>query len=242
VSPEIHAFPDRPALADAAAARIVRLLEEAVRRRGSASLALAGGSTPRPVYERLARAEGPAPPWKDVHLFWGDERCVSPDHPASNFGLAAEILLSTAAIPDRQVHRIEGERPATRAAASYERVLRARFASAAERPALDVTLLGLGVDGHTASLFPGLPVLDEARRWVRAVSAPASVEPRRRVTLTLPLLNRSRHVVFLAAGPEKRHALAEVLAAPGSGDAPLPAARVRALESVCWFVTQDALG
>jgi 6-phosphogluconolactonase len=150
--------------------------------------------------------------WSRVHLWWGDERCVPPDHADSNFRAAQEKLAGRVPIPAENVHRIRGELPPGEAAASYEREL-------ARRP-LDLVLLGMGADGHTASLFPGGAWLDEAARW--AVPARAPVAPHDRVTLTYPALAAARRVVIAVTGAEKRDALRRVLA----GDLSLPAARV----------------
>ena len=171
------------------------------------SWALCGGSTPRPLYERLASARLP---WADIALFFGDERCVPPDHPASNYRLAHETLLPH--VPAR-VHPMPGE---TCDAAAYEAVLRDRLGP---HPALDLALLGLGEDGHTASLFPGDPALDERERLVAPVQRPDF----NRLTLTLPVFSASHLALFLVTGRTKRNALRALL----EGGA-IPAARGRA--------------
>ena len=172
------------------------------------TLALAGGRTPRAVYARLATEEYD---WSGVDVFFGDERCVPADHPDSNFRMAEEALLSK--VPAR-VHRMRGE---TCEAAGYEEELRAVFGTGL--PAFDLVFLGMGADGHTASLFPGDPALDEMQRLVVRVARPDHP----RLTLTLPVLSASKLAVFLVSGAEKRDALRRVLA----GD-DLPAARVAA--------------
>lgn len=181
----------------------LRLFREARPR----TLILAGGRTPRPVYARLASEPYD---WTEVHVFFSDERCVPPDHPDSNFRMARETLL--AHVPAR-VHRMPGE---TCDAAAYEGELRAFFGGP---PAFDLAFLGLGADGHTASLFPGDPALAEERRLVLRVRGPDYP----RLTLTLPALSAARLAVFLVAGAEKRGALRRLLA-----DRDIPAARVAA--------------
>lgn len=176
---------------------------------GPRTVALAGGSTPRPLYRALAEQTYP---WPEVEVFFGDERCVPPDHADSNFGMAHDALL--ARVPAR-VHPMPGE---TCAADAYERTLRERFGD--EVPSLDLILLGLGEDGHTASLFPGNPALDERDRWVVRVERPDHP----RLTLTLPVLSAARAAMFLIEGEAKREPLRKLL----DGDPDTPAARVEA--------------
>lgn len=176
---------------------------------GPRTVALAGGSTPRPLYRALAEQNYP---WPEVEVFFGDERCVPPDHADSNFRMAHDALL--AQVPAR-VHPMPGE---TCAADAYERILRERFGD--EVPSLDLILLGLGEDGHTASLFPGNPALDERDRWVVRVERPDHP----RLTLTLPVLSAARAAMFLIEGEAKREPLRKLL----DGDPHTPAARVEA--------------
>lgn len=214
--PRIEIAPDPEALARVAASEIARRAAAAP---GRFSLALAGGSTPRRTYELLAAApRREEVPWARVEVFFGDERCVPPDSPDSNYGMARRALLDLVPVPASSVHRIRGEEPDPEgAAAAYEEELR----SALGAGGLDLALLGMGPDGHVASLFPGSDALAETRRLARAVVAPAS--PARRITLTLPALAASGAVIFLVAGAEKAERVAEVL----GGRAPwLPAARV----------------
>ena len=170
------------------------------------SVCLSGGSTPRRLYEQLATpAFASRFPWRRAHWFWGDERFVAHDHPDSNFRMARDAFLSRVPAPDGNVHAIptEGLSP-EQAAAAYETTLKRFYGAdtlAPDRPLFDVTLLGIGEDGHTASLFPGQPALQERRRWVIAVIG-AKSEPR--ITLTYPALDSSRDVAFLATGEEKR--------------------------------------
>jgi 6-phosphogluconolactonase len=215
---------DLPALARAAADAVAAAAAEAVTRRGVFTIALSGGSTPRRLYEALAR-----PPaaggletslWPHVQLLWGDERAVPPEHRDSNYRMVREALLEAAPIPAANVHRIEAERDPHDAAARYEETLRHVVAgrSSEDVPVIDLVLLGLGEDGHTASLFPGDDMLQERGRlvtagWVAAVAA-------WRITLTLPVLAAARQVLGLAAGPEKAAAVAGLLAPSGSGVSP----------------------
>lgn len=193
-----------------AAGRIAHAIGEARAARGAAHVSLAGGNTPRRVYELL----GPLlADWRGVHLWFGDERAVPADHADSNFLLVSESLLVTADIPAERVHRIAGERPAPEAAESYAAELRRVVPpNASGVPVLDVAFLGLGEDGHTASLFPGDPMIGAPGRLVRAVSAPKP--PAERVTLTLDVLRAARSAMILATGEGKRAAVAAVLRGP----------------------------
>jgi 6-phosphogluconolactonase len=216
------------ALARAAADEVAERSGRAVAERGVFRVALAGGSTPRALYALLADPRGPwrgRVDWPRVEVFFGDERCVSPDHPDSNYRMAREALLDH--VPVRDALRMEGERPQGEAVRHQEAALRARF-GAVEVPALDLVLLGLGADGHTASLFPGSRALEERSRWVAGVSAAeAGTAPRvDRITLTLPVLSGARAVLFLVAGADKAAPLARLLH-PRQGEPLIPAARIR---------------
>lgn len=231
--PHLRRFPTSGALYDGAAAMIVALLQAAIAERGRAALALAGGSTPRGVYERLA-----APPlageldWSRIFVYFGDERCVPPNHPSSNFRMANEALLSRVPLVPDHVFRIDAERPPADAAARYAALLDAA-------PPLDVVLLGMGDDGHTASLFPGTPGLDSPDAGPRAMATTSPLAPTNRVSLTLRAINESRDVLFLVSGAGKAARLAEVLREQASGCPTLPAARVHA-RSVTWLVDSAA--
>src|SRR5438045_3199378 len=210
-------------MADAAARLVVDAAAEATTVPGRFTLALAGGRTPAATYARLA-----APPYRDqvdwahVWAFFGDERAVPPDHPESNYRMAHEALLSRVPIPRTQVWRIRGEaEDAEAAAAEYAKALAEAFGTRrGELPRLDLVLLGLGVDGHTASLFPGSPVLREVFRTVAAVHAAAAAIPQR-LTLTLPVLNAAARVIFLVTGAEKAKMVKAALSDHATG---LPAA------------------
>jgi 6-phosphogluconolactonase len=206
---------DAAALAEQAAAW---LLDHVMAREGAVSIGLSGGSTPRRLYERLASPEWrDRVPWARIHLFWGDERFVPPDHPDSNQGMVRQAMLVRVPIPPGNIHPIPTDGTPDSAAARYEAELR-RFAETRPgQPLFDIQLLGLGPDGHTASLFPGEPALRERAAWVLAV---IGAKPEPRITLTYTALNSSRAAAFLVAGEEKRAILARLRA----GDHALPAA------------------
>jgi 6-phosphogluconolactonase len=229
--PRVEIAPDPEALARRAAAEIAG---RAAAARGRFAVALAGGSTPRRTYELLAGSpHRQAVPWGQVEIFFGDERCVPPDDPASNHRMAREALLDRVPIPPARIHRIRGEAPdAAAAAAEYEAVLRAALGAGAR---LDLVLLGMGQDGHVASLFPGSEALAETGRLVRAVLSPAP--PVRRITLTLPALDAAAAALFLVAGAEKAERVAEVLSGRGPD---LPAARVRPAGETLWLLDAAA--
>ena len=205
---DIRVYPDLAAMSSAAAELIFSIARQAVASRGRFAAALSGGSTPRHLYSLLAASPyREALPWQHMHVFWADERCVPPDHNDSNYRLANETFLSKAQIPAGNVHRIRGEAEPGDAARQYEGELSAFFGPAI--PAFDLVLLGIGQDGHTASLFPGSASLRERTRLalpvLRARPAPG------RVTLTLPVLNAAEQVIFLVAGESKARIVHEVL-------------------------------
>jgi 6-phosphogluconolactonase len=243
VSVRFTVLPSPEALADAAADRVVAAARNAIRRRGRCLLALSGGSTPRLVYPLLAsRPRIDSVDWSRVEFFWGDERAVPPDHPDSNFGLARTLLLDhLTAVRPASVHRMPADVPDPDAAAArYEAELgRASGVrpGTSDRPRFDLIWLGMGPDGHTASLFPGARTLAEPRRWVLPATAPKASAVAGRMTFTLPLINAARAVMFVVAGADKAEALRSVR----SGARDLPAARVRAT-STLWLVDASAAG
>ena len=232
--PEVEVATDAEALAQRAATWITALARNS---QGRFAVCLSGGSTPRRLYQLLA--ESPyreAMPWDRVHWFWGDERFVPWEHEDSNYRMVRAAMLSRAPIPPQNIHAIETIGQPSDAAAAYERALKSYYGRDALDPAqpiFDVQLLGLGPDGHTASLFPGTSVLDERRRWVAEV---VGAKPEARITLTYPALESSRHTAFLVAGSDKREMLSRALA----GDRALPAARVRPTGTLTWFVDAAA--
>jgi 6-phosphogluconolactonase len=235
-------FSDIDALSRAALEELLSDLRAAIQQRGRGALALSGGHTPEKMYALWAANEKyrNETDWNRVHLFWGDERYVPPDDPLSNYRMVREALLSQVPIPAANVHAAPTSLPTpAQAAESYDQELRKFFGSAA--PAFDVTLLGLGPEGHTASLFPHSPALEEKKRWVVPVQV-AAVPPNR-LTFTLPVLNASRNTYFLVAGENKRPILAALRAEPDSRPSAYPAGRLRpAYGRVLWFLDQAAAG
>lgn len=207
---EIVVLADPKAVAREAARRFVALAVEAVASRGRFSVALSGGSTPGALYRLLAEEpQRSAVPWERVHLFWGDERCVPPSDPASNYRLAHGTLIDGLPIPAENVHRMRGELAPEEAARAYDRELQDFFCG--PRPRFDLALLGLGSDGHTASLFSGSAALDERKQLAVAVTARYEDRPARRITLTLPAINSAREVWFLVTGSAKAQIVRDVL-------------------------------
>jgi 6-phosphogluconolactonase len=233
---ETRTFPDVEVLAQGVAEWLCSLAQASGGRFG---VCLSGGSTPRRLYETLATPPVASRfPWARAHWFWGDERFVPHDDPASNFGMVRQALFSRVSAPIDNIHPIltQGLSP-DQSADAYEAVLKAFYGAEAltpTRPLFDVTLLGVGDDGHTASLFPGEPSLKEARHWVVAVD---SAKYGQRITLTYPTLDSSREVAFLVAGEAKREVVARVRA----GDSSMPAALVRPIGRLHWFGDCDAL-
>ena len=239
--PRPRVFDDPEQVALAAARRIAELARAATDERGAFSLALAGGSTPRRVYELLAGEEFRPPiDWQSTHVFFGDERPVSPQHTDSNFRMASEALLSRVPIPPENVHRIEGVGDAAANASLYESEMRAFFGEDAVWPRLDLVLLGMGDDGHTLSLFPHTAALSETGAWVAAnwVEKLGAW----RVTLTAPAVNAARHALFIVNGAGKAERLREVL--QGERDpSRLPAQLIHPHDGALeWFVDRAAAG
>ncbi len=242
---KIEAFPDLARASQGLALRLVEAAQEAVRKNGRFALALSGGSTPRLLYSLLAGKAGAGIPWKETHLFWGDERCVPKGNPQSNYHLADETFLSRVPVPRRNIHRIPAElKPPQRAARAYERTLQRFFEGSPLKNKVrtfDVILLGVGPDGHTASLFPDSPALKEKSRWTSAVEAPPSIQPPQRITLTLPVINGSDRAFFLAAGEKKREIMAAIFRNLRSSGRLYPAAMVSPRREAVWFVDRAAL-
>jgi 6-phosphogluconolactonase len=196
----LEIFPSQSIFTQAIAERITREIQTALALHGSCSLVLAGGNTPREVYARLAEpVYQKRIPWQFVHLFWGDERAVPPDHSDSNYGMVYQALLKHINIPPENIHRIPAEIAPEQAASLYAETLKQHFSNAL--PQFDVVLLGLGEDGHTASLFPGTTALEEMNKTVTAVFV-ARLNTRR-ITLTFPVLNSARKIFFLVSGRSK---------------------------------------
>lgn len=234
---EIDVLPTKRSAAYALADFVSACSEESIARRGRFTVALAGGSTPATLYRALALPLFAQDiDWPRWHVFWGDERCVPPDHTDSNYGMARRLLLDRVPVTPSQVHRMHGEDPPEQAARDYERTLRDVLGPGGR---LDLVLLGMGDDGHTASLFPGAPALDERKRlvvanWVPQLNA-------HRLTLTLPAINGARSVAAFIAGGGKVRAVRRVLA-PTPHDETPPMALVAPVDSpATWFMTSSAM-
>ncbi|HZC19261.1 MAG TPA: 6-phosphogluconolactonase [Rubrobacteraceae bacterium] len=230
--PNVHVFETPQALAEAVAGALAEEAARSTRERGRFAVALAGGSTPKRAYELLATRYRDALDWSKVHVFFGDERAVPPDHEDSNYRMAQRTLLS--GVPVGSVHRMRGELDPREAAALYEEELKAFFDGP---PSLDLILLGIGEDGHTASLFPHTPALDVSDRWV--VENPVEKLGTIRITLTFPAINAARKATFLVTGEGKAEALREIL--EGDSDPhDYPAKLVRPVSDPVWMLDRAA--
>jgi 6-phosphogluconolactonase len=241
---EIRILANVEEIAQAAASEFIHQTAEAVRTKGFFTVALSGGSTPKSLYSLLASESKSAfraqVQWNKVHFFWGDERHVPPDHPDSNYRMAYEVMLSKVPVPPENVHRIKAENPdAGRVAEDYEQVLREFFRlELGQLPRFDLILLGMGPDGHTASLFPGTDVILERKRyvaapWVEKFNA-------YRITLTPPALNNAACVIFLVTGEEKAETLRVVLQGDYQPER-FPAQLIRPTNGrLLWLVDQAA--
>jgi 6-phosphogluconolactonase len=233
----VRRFADPGVLAGAAADELIELARAAIAARGRCHVALSGGSTPKRMFELLAAMRG-ALAWEKVELWWGDERCVPPEHPDSNYGMARAALIAPLGLSVAQVHRMYGELDPGASARAYEDELRAAIGAP---PVLDVVLLGMGSDGHTASLFPESVGVDEARRLVIANPVKSPLVPggaATRITLTAPAINAARAVRFVVAGVDKAAALAAVLEGPRDPRR-YPAQLIEAADLV-WLVDEAA--
>ena len=244
MKPEIRTHSSLEDLSRAAAECICEIAEEAIKERGIFTLVLSGGTTPRLLYEELAKEPyASRVDWQHTYLFWGDERCVPSDNPDSNFSLALQTLISKVDVPPSNIHRIPAATGSPKpVAAEYETTLREFFQATAGSdpstsfPSFDLVLLGIGGDGHTASLFPGDAALEERDRWVVAVDGANASPPVERITLTLPAINKARYVIFLASGSNKREVFQQVVNNPETSS--YPAARVKPLGRLVWFIDE----
>jgi|SRR5579875_1277759 6-phosphogluconolactonase len=215
--PQIIILDDAQSLFVRAAEEIVHVSGEAICTHGQFSLCLTGGNTPADVYSLIATRFHLSVDWNAVHLFWGDERCVPPDDPASNYGMANRTMLCRLNLDASQIHRIRGEAEPQAAAIEYENELREFFSlEPGEFPRFDLVLLGLGDNVHIASLFPGIPALHETQRLAVAVEVDAP--QRRRITLTPPVLNHAARVMFIVSGKNKAEAVKLALEGPRDPD------------------------
>ena len=238
-APAVTVLPDADALATTAAEAFIIAVGEAVATRGACHVALAGGSTPEGLYRRLAQpGYAERVPWEQVHIWFGDERGVPPDHADSNYRMARQALLDHVPLPPAQVHRMAGEDDPATAAAAYAEQLRSELPAADGIPVLDLVLLGLGPDGHIASLFPDTAALTATEpavaNWVPKLET-------WRLTLTYPVLNAARRVWLLAAGSGKAAVVAQALDAP-HGEGELPVQRLNGGGEYRWFLDGVAAG
>jgi len=232
-------FPDLEALSRGLLDETLPILKDAVAKRGRFSIALAGGHTPAKMYAMWAEKYSAQTPWDKVHLFWGDERYVPQDDLLSNYRMTRETLISRVPLPAANVHPVQTNlAPPEKAAEAYEAELRKFFGSAL--PEFDVQLLGLGIEGHTASLFPDSPALEEKQRWVVPVTAPT--EPPQRLTFTPIVLNCGRNTFFLVAGVNKREIMAALRNEPEGKPSQYPAGRIRPTGRLLWLLDQTAAG
>jgi 6-phosphogluconolactonase len=227
---------DPPALAQRAAEWMTAT---ALAAKGPLRVALSGGSTPKALFSLLASDEfRDRFPWQQVSWFWGDERFVPYDHPESNYRMAREAMLAKVPVPPENIRPVPTDGTPEEAARRYELTLQEDYGAPTldpARPLFDIMLLGLGADGHTASLLPGERVLDERERWVAAVS---HGRPEVRITMTYPVIESSHYAAFLVAGREKAAILQEIRA----GGSQAPAARIRPVGELLWFVDRAAAG
>lgn len=232
-------YPDLDTLSRAASEECVRIATEAAGARGRCLIALSGGHTPKRAYQIWSTEYREKMPWAKAHFFWGDERFVGADDPNSNYRMARESLFKNAPVPPENIHPIPTNfSQADQAAQEYEKVLRTFIADSG--PSFDVMLLGLGVEGHTASLFPGSPALAEQKRW--AVGVKAQAEPPVRISLTFPVLRRARATYFLVAGADKAEIIATLRRDTDSETEKLPVAMLHPEGETIWFLDKAADG
>lgn len=244
MSPAVMIFKDGDDLAEHAADHMIRVTQDAIRVRGRAMLALAGGSTPKNTYRLLARPDRRRRiDWAHTYLFFGDERLVRPDDPSSNFAMVQRTLLAPASVPAGHVFPVPTQLGTAAAAGQYAATLTKAFGivESGEPPRFDLILLGLGDDGHTASLFPGADSLSVTDRWVVASPPGLLPPPVERVTLTFPVLNAAHEIVFLVSGQNKAEALHDVLEGRPSREA-RPAAGVCPVGGTLTWLVDEAAG
>jgi len=235
---KVNVFPNSEALNHAVASAIVKCAQHSVALRGRFSIALSGGETPRSIYQLLHQVPfHHQMPWQQTHIFFTDERTVPPDHKDSNFGMANSALLSRVPLLQENIHRIEAEDPQPKAAAHrYAETLEKFVPRRHQLPQFDLVLLGVGTDGHVASLFPGTTILQETAQLVAAVM----VEKLKtwRISLTFPVINHADNIFIIAAGSEKASVLEEVFA--GNSQAKFPVQQLQPEGNLSWFLDKDA--
>lgn len=230
---------DKKAMSEAAASYFVTMTQKAINKNGRCTVSLSGGSTPKLLFELLATEEyRDQVEWKKLHIFWGDERCVAPDSPDYNARMASLALLDHVPIPGTQIHKIDGTLRPEEAAKEYEKVLKSYFDTTG--PTFDICFLGMGDDGHTASLFPGTPVVHETQSWAKEVY----VEKKSswRISVTAPIINRSSSIAFLVGGAGKAEVLPKVLGGDFQPDLYPSQLIVRGRAEVHWFLDEGAVG
>lgn len=233
----LRSFPSLASLSASAAEEIARIATESIASRGRFTIALSGGSTPRTLYGTLAQGYHKKIDWQHVHIFWGDERYVPHDDPSSNYRMAKESLLDAIPIPSINIHPVPILTDPSDSSENYSEKLQAFFKEAV--PRFDLIFLGLGGDGHTASLFSGMTEAEMNNGLVIVTHSPAP--PPIRISLTLRVINNARNVFFLVSGEEKKEILKAVLAEEGNADSKYPAARVHPRGELVWFVDEAAL-
>jgi 6-phosphogluconolactonase len=229
---KVQKFADLDALSRAAADDFIALVTAST---GAFHVALSGGSTPKKLFDVLVQRGKAAVPWERVELWWGDERSVPPDHPDSNYGMTKQHLIDPLELDPARIHRLPGERPAIASAADYERAL---VHALGAPPIFDLVWLGMGPDGHTASLFPNSPGVRDKSSYViaNAVDSPLTKGPTTRLTVTFPVIDAARHVRILVGGADKADTLAQVQTGPNER---YPSSLVTGVD-VIWFVDQAA--
>ena len=233
-APQVHVFSDKPALVAAATEQVIELIRNAIASRGRCTIALSGGSTPKPLYQALAQADLP---WQQIYVYWGDERYVPITHGDSNAKMTQEAWLNHVAIPAENIFIVPTDAASPQESAErYQQALLTSFqVPQGPPPQFDIILLGMGDDGHTASLFPNTAALNETERWVTV----GQKDDQPRITFTAPLINQARHVMFLVAGANKQMALSQVFA-PTADSATYPSRLIAPVGTLQWMLDIDA--
>jgi len=241
---EVHVFQNLEEICYSIANYLVKEAEASISKSGIFTFALSGGKSPKFLYNLLAGEYSKKFPWEAVHIFWGDERYVPKDHPDNNYAMANQSFLSKVPLRKENIHPILTELNSPEESAQiYGHELCDFFRNKTEKEnnsTFDVILLGIGEDGHTASLFPDSSCLDEKKRWVVSSEAPPSFSQKKRITLTFPVINRSRKAIFLAAGSEKREVVTAILKNQAKTTRLYPAAQVCPKENLLWYVDNQA--
>ncbi len=242
-SAQVQIFSDKGAVAREAADLFTQIALDSVAKRGRFLVALSGGSTPKAMYSLLADAPyASTVPWSSTHVFWGDERLVPPDDPGSNYYHASKLLLEHVPIPGKNIHRVKGEQPAEETMQDMVDHLGNLASADRQWPRLDLIMLGMGSDGHTASLFPGSKSVEDPGVIVKIVTAEYEDRPSNRLTMTPLIINDARQILFLVTGANKAEALATVLRGPQNWEK-WPAQRIQPHDgTLTWFIDREAAG